>query len=126
MNGAKLCRFLRQQTAKKGLAMHWVLLTGAIITEVIGTLALKSSAGFTILLPSAIVIFGYAASFWLLALALRVLDVGTAYAIWAGAGTALISIAGIILFKEPATVQKTSFILMIIFGVGGLHVVESK
>ncbi len=106
--------------------MHWILLSFAIVTEVIGTLALKISDGFTVLVPSTVVVVGYGVSIWLLALSLKSLDVGTAYAIWAGAGTALISIAGVFLFKEPVTVIKTISVAFIILGVIGLHLAEGK
>lgn len=104
--------------------MHWLLLTGAIVAEVIGTLALKMSNGFTVLVPSLVVGIGYLTAFALLGLSLKVLDVGTAYAIWAGVGTALVSIAGVILFKEPMTAMKTASVVMIIAGVVGLHLAE--
>ena len=66
--------------------MHWYFLALAILSEVVGTLALKMSNGFSILLPSIIVVVGYSTSFWFLALCLKSLYVGTAYAIWAGLG----------------------------------------
>lgn len=68
----------------------WLLLLAAIAAEVTATTALKASQGFTRLLPSLIVVAGYGLAFWLLALTLRVLPVGVAYAIWSGLGTALI------------------------------------
>ncbi len=69
---------------------------------------------------------GYGASLWFLALCLKSLDVGTAYAIWAGAGTALISIAGVFLFTEPMTAIKAMSLALIILGVVGLHWAEGK
>ena len=106
--------------------MPWFLLTLAILSEVVGTLALKMSNGFSILIPSIIVVVGYGASLWFLALCLKSLDVGTAYAIWAGAGTALISIAGVFLFTEPMTAIKAMSLALIILGVVGLHWAEGK
>ena len=106
--------------------MPWYLLALAILSEVIGTLALKISNGFSILIPSIIVVVGYSTSFWFLALCLKSLNVGTAYAIWAGAGTAVISIAGVFLFKEPMTVIKAVSIVFVILGVVGLHWGEGK
>ncbi|WP_442916190.1 DMT family transporter, partial [Leucobacter sp. M11] len=67
--------------------MHWFLLATAIALEVFATSMLKASAGFTRLWPSIAVIGGYGLSFYLLSQVLRVLPVGTAYAIWSGAGT---------------------------------------
>ncbi len=106
--------------------MPWFLLALAILSEVVGTLALKMSNGFSILIPSIIVVVGYGASLWLLALCLKSLDVGTAYAIWAGAGTALISIAGVFLFTEPMTAIKAISLALVILGVVGLHWAEGK
>ena len=106
--------------------MPWYLLALAILSEVIGTLALKISNGLSILIPSIIVVVGYSTSFWFLALCLKSLNVGTAYAIWAGAGTAVISIAGVFLFKEPMTVTKAVSLVLVIIGVFGLHWGEGK
>ena len=101
--------------------MPWFLLGLAIVTEVIGTLALKISNGFTVWLPSIIVVLGYGFSFWFLSLSLKVLQVGVAYAIWAGIGTALIAIAGVIIFKEPLNILKVVSITLIVLGVVGLN-----
>ena len=65
-----------------------------------GTLALKASAEFTKLVPSMMVIVGYAIAFFFLALAFRTIPVGIAYAVWGGVGIALIVIAGAVLFNE--------------------------
>ena len=106
--------------------MHWYFLALAILSEVVGTLALKMSNGFSILLPSIIVVVGYSTSFWFLALCLKSLHVGTAYAIWAGVGTAVVPIAGVFLFKEPMTIIKAVSLILVILGVVGLHWGEGK
>ena len=106
--------------------MHWYFLALAILSEVVGNLALKMSNGFSILLPSIIVVVGYSTSFWFLALCLKSLHVGTAYAIWAGVGTAVVSIAGVFLFKEPMTIIKAVSLILVILGVVGLHWGEGK
>ena len=72
-------------------------------------------------MPSAIVVVGYATSFYLLSLILRELSVGTTYAIWAGAGTAAIAVIGIVALGEPATAIKLASIALIIAGVIGLN-----
>ena len=102
-----------------------VLLSIAILTEVAGTVALRYSDGFTKLLPSAIVVLGYGTSFWLLALVLRELSVGTTYAVWSAAGTALIAAFGILAFGEPATALKLASLALIIIGVVGLNLAGS-
>lgn len=71
---------------------NWLYLTLAVISEVIATSALKSSAGFTRLAPSLIVIIGYALAFYLLALTLRSIPVGIAYAVWSGLGIVLVTL----------------------------------
>ena len=97
------------------------LLALAIAAEVAGTIALRFSDGFTRPFPSAVVIAGYALSFWMLALVLRHLSVGTTYALWAGAGTALIAAIGVLAFGEPATALKVASLGLIILGVVGLN-----
>jgi small multidrug resistance pump len=102
-----------------------LLLSVAIVTEVAGTVALRYSDGFTRLLPSAAVVLGYGISFWLLALVLRELSVGTTYAVWSAAGTALIAVVGMLAFGEPATALKVASLALIILGVVGLNLAGS-
>jgi len=71
---------------------NWLFLSAAIICEVIATSSLKSSEGFTKLLPSICVVVGYAAAFYLLSLTLKSIPVGIAYAIWSGLGIVLVSL----------------------------------
>jgi small multidrug resistance pump len=97
------------------------MLTAAITSEVAATLALKHSDGFTNLLPSAIVVAGYAISFWLLALVLKHLSVGTTYAIWSAVGTAAIALVGIAAYGEAANTLKLASLALIILGVIGLN-----
>jgi|SRR5688572_1916845 small multidrug resistance pump len=97
------------------------LLALAIATEVAATLSLRASDGFTKLGPSIFVVVGYVASFALLAVVLKHIEVGTTYAIWAGAGTAAIAIIGIVALGEPATALKIASIALIIAGVIGLN-----
>jgi small multidrug resistance pump len=79
---------------------YWLFLSMAIIAEVIGTSALKSSDGFSRLWPSLIVIGGYGVAFYFLSLTLRVIPVGVAYAIWSGVGIVLITLAGWLIFDQ--------------------------
>lgn len=97
------------------LAYLW--LAAAISSEVVGTLALRSSRGFTQLGPSLVVVVGYGLAFYLLSLALRAIPLGTAYAIWSGAGTAVVAVAGVVLFRERLTVPAVIGIVLIIAGV---------
>ena len=98
-----------------------LLLVGAILTEVTATIALRESDGFSRLGPSLIVVVGYGVSFFLLALVLRELEVSLVYAVWSGAGTALIAVVGILAFGETATALKVGSIALIILGVVGLN-----
>jgi small multidrug resistance pump len=101
--------------------MTAIYLALAIASEVIATLALKSSEGFTRPLPSAIVVAGYGISFFLLALVLKHFSVGTTYAIWSAVGTAAIAVVGIALYGETASVLKIASLGLIILGVVGLN-----
>jgi len=76
--------------------MAWIYLTVAIIAEVLATTALKSSQGFTKLLPSIVVVAGYGIAFYLLSKIVQVLPLAITYAIWSGAGIALVGIVGYI------------------------------
>ncbi len=70
---------------------NWLFLAIAIVGEVVATSALKSSEGFTRLMPSLIVLAGYSAAFYFLSLALKSIPVGIAYAVWAGLGIVLVA-----------------------------------
>ncbi len=100
---------------------HWFILAGAILLEVAGTTSMKLSEGFTKLVPSVLIFVFYAASFVGLTFALKKIDVSVAYAVWAGFGTALITIIGIAYFKEPTGTLKLASIALIIIGVVGLN-----
>jgi small multidrug resistance pump len=101
--------------------MSWLLLALAIVTEVMGTIALKFSHGFTEPKASAVVVIAYIASFAFLGLSLKGIDLSIAYAIWAGVGTALIAIAGMTFFDEAMTTLKLVSITLIVAGVVGLN-----
>ena len=104
--------------------MTWLLLMGAILTEVAGTLALRASEGFSKPVPTAVVVIGYILSFFLLAAVLeRGMAVGVAYAIWAGLGVASVAILGRFLFEDPLT-WVTGVGLAAI--VGGVVLVEAS
>jgi small multidrug resistance pump len=98
-----------------------ILLTIAIVSEVAATVSLRLADGFTHPIPSAIVVVGYAVSFWMLALVLKQLPVGLTYAVWSAAGTALIAAIGMVAFGEPATALKLASLALIIMGVVGLN-----
>jgi quaternary ammonium compound-resistance protein SugE len=102
------------------VAQAWVLLTIAGALETIWAVGMKYTAGFTRPLASAIVLAIALLSFWLLALAMKALPVGTAYAVWVGIGAAGAALLGILLFAEPATLARVGCIALIVAGVVGL------
>ncbi len=95
----------------------YLYLSIAIVAEVIATTALKASNEFTRLLPSLIVITGYGVAFYLLALVLKTLPVGIAYAIWSGMGIVLIAISGAIVFRQIPDWPAVLGMILIIAGV---------
>lgn len=97
--------------------MPWVYLAAAILSEIVGTLSLKASDGFSRLGPSALVVAGYGAAFFCLAQALRDLPVGTAYAIWAAVGVAAVALLGVVFFGERLSVTTGVGLVCIIVGV---------
>ncbi len=97
------------------------MLTFAIAAEVIATVALKASDGFSRPVPSAIVVVGYLLSFWLLALVLKQLSVGTTYAIWSAVGTAAVALIGVFAYGETANAMKLASLGLIVLGVIGLN-----
>ena len=101
---------------------QWIFLSIAIVCEVIGTSALKASEGFTRPWPSVVVIVGYAAAFYFLSLTLKTIPVGVAYAVWAGAGVALIALIGWLYFGQTLDAAAIIGMLLIVAGVVVLNV----
>ena len=97
--------------------MPYILLSLAIVSEVMATTALKASAEFTRPVPSVVVVVGYAISFYLLTLVLRSLPVGVTYAIWAGMGIFLIAVIGAVYYKEVPDLPAVVGMALIIAGV---------
>ena len=106
--------------------MAWVFLLIAGIFEIGFAVCLKASEGFSKPAPVAGFVVFAALSLACLNLALRDLPIGTAYAIWTGIGAAGALIFGIILFDEPAAALRLFFVGVIVFGVAGLQLVESR
>lgn len=99
----------------------WWLLLCAIALEVMGTTALRQSEGFSRLWPSVAVVVLYCSSFYLLAQTLKRLEIGIAYAVWSGLGTAVVALIGIVLFKESVSALKLASLALIVLGVIGLN-----
>lgn len=95
----------------------WLIVLIAGLLETGWALGLKYSEGFTRPLPSALTIVGALASFWLLALAMKSLPVGTAYAVWVGIGAVGTAILAVILFGEPVNLMRAAGIALILGGI---------
>ncbi len=89
----------------------------AIASEVIATTSMKAIDGFNKPLPLALVIVGYAISFWMLTLVVRTIPVGVAYAVWAGLGIVLVSIAAAIIYSQKLDLPAMLGMAMIVAGV---------
>lgn len=99
----------------------WIYLILAILFEVAGTTCMKLSEGFSKAIPSILLFIFYAASFVAVTFALKKIDVSIAYAVWSGLGTAIITLIGIVFFRETITVIKIVSIILIIIGIVGLN-----
>ncbi|MCW2887994.1 MAG: small multidrug resistance pump [Streptosporangiaceae bacterium] len=97
--------------------MAWLLLAGAIISEVTATLALRGIANGFRPLPALIVVVGYLVSFALMAVALRTLNVGIVYAVWSGAGTAGTAAIAAALYDERLNLTAVAGMVVIVAGV---------
>lgn len=95
----------------------WLMLAGAIVAEVSATSSLKLAAGFTRLIPSCVVVLGYALSFWLLARVIQRLELGLVYAVWCGVGMAAVAIVGVVAYGESITWLKFIGIAFVMVGV---------
>ena len=100
----------------------WLLLLFAGVLEVGWAVGMKSTEGFTRWGPTVAVLATALLSFYLLALAMRVLPAGTAYAVWVGIGAAGAALLGVVLLGEPTSVPRTASLLLIVAGVVGLRV----
>ena len=100
--------------------MAWTVLVLAGILEIGWAVGLKYTDGFTRWLPSALTIVAMAGSMWLLAIALRSILIGIAYAVWTGIGAAGTAVFVILLFAEPATALRLASIGLIVAGIAGL------
>ncbi|MBB3567035.1 SMR family transporter [Rhizobium sp. BK491] len=98
-------------------ASVYAMLLVAIVLEVIGTTALQMSQQFTRLGPTVVLVICYAAAFYCLSVTLRVIPVGIAYAIWSALGIVLISMVGVVLFRQKLDLAAVIGLGLIIAGV---------
>jgi quaternary ammonium compound-resistance protein SugE len=95
----------------------WLLIVVAGVLETVWALGLKYSDGFTKPWPSVLTIVAMIGSFWLLALAMKSLPVGTAYAVWVGIGVMGTVIFGVVLLGEPVNALRVLGILLLLAGI---------
>lgn len=103
--------------------MAWIVLLVAGLLEIGWAVGLKYADGFTRLVPSLLTVALFAASMFLLGVAVRTLPLGTAYAVWTGIGTVGTALLGMILFGDPATAGRLVCIALILAGILGLKLV---
>lgn len=101
--------------------MPTLLLTLAIVVEVAATASLPRTDGFTRPGWTAVVVAGYAFALWLLSLVVRTMPVSVAYAVWAGLGTALVAVVGVVLLGEPLGWVRAVSLGLVVIGVVGLN-----
>lgn len=100
---------------------NWICLAIAIVAETVATTALKASSGFTRPWPSLLVAAGYGLAFYMLALTLRSIPLGVAYAVWSGVGIVLIALAGWLLYGQELDAGALAGIALIVAGVLVMH-----
>ncbi|HRW62871.1 MAG TPA: multidrug efflux SMR transporter [Bacteroidales bacterium] len=105
--------------------MAWVYLIIAGFFEIGWAIGMKYTHGFTKLVPSIFTLVSMLISVYLLSLATKQINIGTAYAVWTGIGIAGTSVLGIILFQEPFEILKLLFIVLILIGIVGLKLIAN-
>lgn len=113
--------FLQKNRVMKP-SVAWTILIVAGLFETGWAIGMKYSEGFSKIWPSVITIVCMAISVVLLAMSLKILPVGTAYAVWTGIGAVGTVILGILLLKEPYGFFRIFFIFLIIIGIVGLKI----
>jgi quaternary ammonium compound-resistance protein SugE len=106
-------------------SIAWLVLIAAGALEIVWSLSMKASNGFTRMHYTAITIAAAWSSFWLLGLSLKSLPVGTAYAVWTGIGAVGAAALGIVLFNEPASAARVGCIALIVLGILGLKLTST-
>ena len=103
----------------------WLIVLASGFLEIVFSFAMKLSETFTKPIPSGISIVAGIFSVWLMSLTLKVIPVGTAYAVWAGIGAAGTAVVGMMLFQEPVTLARIGCIGLVIAGIVGLQLQTS-
>ncbi|WP_396267773.1 DMT family transporter [Ideonella sp.] len=106
--------------------MAWLILLLAGLLEVVWSVSMKASEGFSRHLYTTITLIAAWLSFWLLGLAMRQLPLGTAYAVWVGIGTVGAALLGGLFFGEQLTLPRLACIGLIVVGVLGLKLLGGE
>lgn len=97
--------------------MAWIYLVFAGLLEIVWAVSMKQSEGFSRLSPTLITLAGMIASFWLLAVAMRTLPLGTAYTIWTGIGAVGAFVVGIVFLGEQISAMRIAAAVLIVCGL---------
>lgn len=100
--------------------MSWVILFVAGLFECGWAVGLKYTDGFSRLWPSIWTVVALVVSVQLLAIAMRSIPIGTAYAVWTGIGAVGVAVFGMVFFEEPRTLLRLCSIALIVAGIAGL------
>lgn len=119
------CRIFSIQAQRKGVFVAWFLLFSAGFAEIIFALSLKYNQGFTKLWPSIITMASGGCSFYLLIVSIKILPLGTAYAVWTGMGAVGVAVLGIFLFKESSDWYRLLSITLVVAGIIGLKLTDN-
>lgn len=106
-------------------ATAWLVVLASGLLEIAFSVSMKLSDGYTRPLPSAVSVVAAILSVWLLSLTLKVIPLGTAYAVWAGIGVAGTAVAGILFFHEQADLARLTCIALVVAGIAGLQLQAS-
>lgn len=113
-----------QALLKNPLTLAWLALLVAGLLEIVWSVAMKASEGFTRGPMTLLTLIAAAASFGLLGWAMKHLPLGTAYAVWTGIGAVGAAVLGILFFQEPATAARIACIALIVVGILGLKILH--
>ena len=115
-----------QNNAVTASSTAWLLLGIAVACEITGALGLRFSAGFTLVLPTAVALGAFAVALYLVSHVMKELPVSIAYPIWAGGGTAGVALIGILVLGEALTALKALGVALVMIGVVLVNVVSEK
>jgi small multidrug resistance pump len=108
----------KHATANEDLPMNaYYYLAIAICAEVIATVSMKAVKGLSTPLPLLLVVAGYGIAFWMLTLVVRTVPVGVAYAVWAGMGIVMVSVAALFIYGQKLDVPAMLGMALIVLGV---------